>query len=513
MDIKSSLHTHRNHTHRTTGRALALCIASVFAFSVYFSTAQAATLRLNADASSVSAGESITLNIVLNSEGVAVNNAEATIAFPTDMFDILSISKSGSIFSLWVEEPYFSNTTGVITLNGGVPTPGFNGSNGPVVSIVAKAKKKGQAEFVFSNASVRANDGLGTDVLSSKQGKIITITDKAAPAPVEDPIVEVKPSPVSTVTLNVNSPTHPNQDQWYKDVDPLLRWNLPGNVDAVQTAMDTSSRGLPRVTYSPAIEERVVKNVKDGIWYFKVRARTDGAWGPVSTYITRVDTTSPVKKDVSFTYDNAKRILTIHSQITDETSGLDHYEIFINGVLIETVPARNFVNGIYTLNYKTPGDSVVRLVAVDHAGNSVDATGNFYVAEKPSVKPPVQPEQVQVVVQRGDPLEITIGSFTAPFLYVALLLISVVGLLMLIAFSFGRGHSRTFRKLRVHSAFDSEEHNRALAVLKKRLERHLELLHRTRQDRILSREEKEMKEAIEGDLDDIDRMLSERKGE
>jgi hypothetical protein len=152
-------------------------------------------------------------------------------------------------------------------------------------------------------------------------------------------------------------------------------------------------------------------------------------------------------------------------------------------------------------------------VAADYAGNSVDATGNFYVAEKPSVKPPAQPEQVQVVVQRGDPLEITIGSFTAPFLYVALLLISVVGLLMLIAFSFGRGHSRAFRKLRVHSAFDSEENNRALTVLKKRLERHLELLHRTRQDRILSREEKEMKEAIEGDLDDIDRMLSERKGE
>ncbi len=506
MAIKSSLHTKVRYT-------LALFIAGIFVLSS--TSVQAATLKLNADAASVSAGETITLNIVLNSEGVAVNNAEATISFPADLLDIVSISKSGSIFSLWVEEPYFSNTTGVITLNGGVPTPGFNGSNGPVVTIVAKAKKKGQAEFVFSNASVRANDGLGTDVLSGKQGKIITIVDKEKPAPVPvvEPVTEVKPSPVSTVALQINSPTHPNQDQWYKDVDPLFRWDVDGSVDAVQTAIDNTPRGNPRVTYSPAVEEKLVKNLKDGIWYFKVRARTDGVWGPVSTYITRVDTTSPVKKEVTFTYDDTKKVLAINSRITDETSGLDRYEIFINGILIETVPALDFVNGVYNLKYKTPGNSVVRLVAVDHAGNSVDATGTFYVAEKTSVKPQAQPEQVEVTVQRGDLLQMTVGSFTAPFLYVGLSLISLVGLLMLIAFSFGRGHSRVYRKLRVHSEFESEDTSRALAVFKKRLEKHLELLQRTRHGRILSKEEKDIKEAIEGDLDDIDRMLEEKRVE
>ncbi len=505
MAIKSSLHTKVRYT-------LALFIAGIFVLSS--TSAQAATLKLNADAASVSAGDTITLNIVLNSEGVAVNNAEATISFPVDLLDILSISKSGSIFSLWVEEPYFSNTTGVITLNGGVPTPGFNGSNGPVVSIVAKAKKKGQAEFVFSNASVRANDGLGTDVLSSKQGKIITIVDKEKPAPVPvvEPVTEVKPSPVSTVALQINSPTHPNQDQWYKDVDPLFRWDVDGSVDAVQTAIDNTPRGNPRVTYSPAVEEKLVKNLKDGIWYFKVRARTDGVWGPVSTYITRVDTTSPVKKEVTFTYDDTKKVLAINSRITDETSGLDRYEIFINGVLIETVPALDFVNGAYNLKYKTPGDSVVRLVAIDHAGNSIDATGTFRVMEKSS-RPEPQPEPVQVTVHRGDPLVLTVGSFSTPVLYMVLLLISIVGLLMLGAFSFGRHYSRVYRKLKVRSDFDGEDTSKALAVFKKRLERHLDLLQRTRHGRILSKEEKDIKEAIEGDLDDIDRVLEEKKAE
>ena len=42
---------------------------------------------------------------------------------------------------------------------------------------VFKAKKQGTASIVFSDATVRLNDGLGTDVLSRKDSANITIID------------------------------------------------------------------------------------------------------------------------------------------------------------------------------------------------------------------------------------------------------------------------------------------------------------------------------------------------
>jgi len=476
-----------------------LFVTALFLFG--YGSASAATLKINSNSAILSSGETATLNVVLNSEGIAVNNAEATITFPSELFDILSISKAGSIFSLWVEEPYFSNSSGVITLNGGVPTPGFNGSNGPVVSIVVRAKKNGQAEFVFSSAAVRANDGLGTDVLSNKQGKIITVADK------EKPVVEEVPAPApSAVTLQITSPTHPNQDQWYKDIDPIFRWTVPSGVDAIQTTIDNSAGELPHVTYIPTIKEKSVKDLKDGIWYFKVRARKGGNWGPVSTYIARIDNTIPEKKDVAFSYDDNKKILNIKAQITDETSGLDHYEIYINDILIKKVPSTEFIDGSYNLEFKTPGDNTIKLVAIDRAGNSVESLGDFHTTEM------VSPELAEPATS-DERLLITIGSFTAPVIYIAILIIALVILLVLSAFYFGRHYNKLHRKFKVRAALDKGDHNKVLSLLKKRLEKHLEILQRTRHNRILSKEEKDIKVAIEGDLDEVDRALEEEKEE
>ena len=478
--------------------------ATLFATALFlfgYGSASAATLKINSGSTTLSPGDTATLNVVLNSEGIAVNNAEATITFPTELFDVLSISRSGSIFSLWVEEPYFSNSSGVITLDGGVPTPGFNGSNGPVVSIVVRAKKNGQAAFVFSSATVRANDGLGTDVLSSKQGKIITVVEK------EKPVVEEVPVPApSAVTLQITSPTHPNQNQWYKDIDPIFRWAVPSGVDAIQTTIDNSAGELPHVTYIPTIKEKSVKDLKDGIWYFKVRARKGGNWGPVSTYIVRIDNTIPEKKDVAFSYDDNKKVLNINAQITDETSGLDHYEIYINDILIKKVPSAEFIDGSYNLEFKTPGDNTVRLVAIDRAGNSVESSGDFHTTEM------VSPEQAEPATS-DERLLITIGSFSAPVIYIATLIMALVSLLAISAFYFGRHYHRFHRKFQVRAALEKGDHSKVLSLLKKRLEKHLEILQRTRHNRILSKEEKDIKEAIEGDLDEVDRVLEEEKEE
>lgn len=181
----------------------------IFAFGVFFlgyNSASAATLKINSSPATLSPGGIAALSVVLNSEGMAINNAEAKIIFPADLLEVVSISKGGSIFSLWVEEPAYSNVTGIITFNGGIPAPGFTGSYGTAISVVVKAKKTGQADLIFSDAAVRANDGLGTNVLNTKTGKTISIIAK------EKPIIKEIPAAVSEP---IQPATHTNEAVYF----------------------------------------------------------------------------------------------------------------------------------------------------------------------------------------------------------------------------------------------------------------------------------------------------------
>jgi hypothetical protein len=157
-------------------------------FSTLFSSAYAAQIFTSPSKSSVSVDETFRVRVGSDTLGKNINNAEATITFPTDLIQVLSIDSSSSIFNLWVTNPTFSNASGTITFNGGVSNPGFSGSNGTIFWITAKAKKPGSATFKIQDASVRANDGLGTNVISGVKNStvsIVAITEK--PKEVEKP--------------------------------------------------------------------------------------------------------------------------------------------------------------------------------------------------------------------------------------------------------------------------------------------------------------------------------------
>ncbi len=142
----------------------------------------AATLSLSPASSNLSVGNIVSMRVLVDTQGKWINNAEAIIQFPTDLLEVISVTKNPSIFSLWVEEPSFSNFTGKITFNGGIANPGFNGASGSIASITFKAKKSGNASIIFAESALRENDGLGTDILTSRNVGLIQIT---APPPTE----------------------------------------------------------------------------------------------------------------------------------------------------------------------------------------------------------------------------------------------------------------------------------------------------------------------------------------
>ena len=97
--------------------------------------AASASLSLASSRRTISIGETASVSVVLSTGGVSINAASATISFDRSKLEVTSISRSGSVFTLWAEEPTFSNSQGIVSFGGGLPTPGFSGSGATLIRI------------------------------------------------------------------------------------------------------------------------------------------------------------------------------------------------------------------------------------------------------------------------------------------------------------------------------------------------------------------------------------------
>ncbi|MCP6719312.1 MAG: hypothetical protein KJI71_03715 [Patescibacteria group bacterium] len=110
-----------------------------------------------------SAGQTFTLDLMINAEEGFINAVQATIHFSSDELKVIEISITGSVFSLWVQEPTWSNLEGEISFVGGLPSPGFTGEE-KAFTITFRAKAQGQTEIYFSNERILADEPGGRDV-------------------------------------------------------------------------------------------------------------------------------------------------------------------------------------------------------------------------------------------------------------------------------------------------------------------------------------------------------------
>lgn len=385
----------------TYNRAFSVALGVLSLFFFWCGSASAATLGVTANTTVLSPGETTTLRIVVNTEGVAVNNAEAKLSFPSDVIEVVSTSKAGSILSLWVEDVSFSNSAGIITFNGGIPTPGYIGSQGLVVSVVVKAKKAGQAEFVFSNTAVRANDGLGTNVLTSQKGITLSVVGVTVPS---EPTTPQTDTSTSANALVIQSATHPSQTAWYANPEPEFSWTLPEGALEVRTLIGKNPLATPSVSYTPPISKKKVDELPDGTYYFALQVRTASGWGAISRYRVNIDTTPPKPFSITFPHGNTgwEPQPAVFFNTTDNESGISHYEIKIGA---DDKPLRNTPHADsnpYVLPARTPGNYTLLVTAIDNAGN-VRTSSSEYTIE--GIDPPTityYPE----TMEEGDILKI-----------------------------------------------------------------------------------------------------------
>jgi hypothetical protein len=470
----------------------------------------AATLSFSPGSGSYQVGSTVMVSIYTNSSGASLNALSGVVSYPTDVLEVVSVSKNQSIISLWVQEPSFSNNAGTVNFEGIVLNPGYTGANGKILSITFKVKAVGQPAVVFSAGSILANDGEGSEILTSKgQAQFTTL-----PATIITPVVEESPTTPEHSTGNSNneleaiipeviSATHP-PDAWSKQTTGVFNFTLTDDVVALRLLVDDDPVTVPVVTYTPPIHMREISDLTEGVSYLHVQYKTAAGWGTVLHYKLHIDTTTPESISVK---EVAPGTFIVGAK--DASSDISHYEIQIDGGDVSQYIDEG--SHVYSAPIQAPGAHLLQVKAFDMAGNFIVTTLNF-VTNTPPESAVVLPDfpahnlYENALVETGAHI-ITILSVVIPF-------VALVFLLVALLYALWRAHGGLKRRIDKEVLEARVMVDKAFALLQADLVEDIHILEKANAKRKLTREEakilkrlqkniEEAKQAITKEINDI----------
>ncbi len=378
----------------------------------------AATLSVSPATGVYSAGSTFTSRIVVNTSGQSVNAAEGIIKFNPQELTVVSVDRSNSIFNLWVTEPTFSNSAGTISFSGGMPS-GYKGSAGTIFNITFRTKNAGTPKVSLTSGAVLANDGMGTNVLSSMGGATYTV-QALTTSPVPEQIEYVAPANTPSAP-KVISTTHPNPLDWYQNKSASLNWDVPSDVISIRTSLDDNSTSIPTKVYEDPISSINIDDLPEGESFFHIQFKNSDGWGKVSHYRLAIDTVKPTEFQISLleNSDQANPVQTLSLKAVDDTSIVKRYLVRINNndpyEYIDEVSSKTI-----TLPPLLPGRHTVMIEAFDEAGNSIVGNLSFEISSFdrpvfteypneinedviPVIRGKTRPEsEVEVIIKKGD---------------------------------------------------------------------------------------------------------------
>lgn len=348
--------------------------------------AYAADMALSPSTGTYSVGQTFTATVRVVPSGDNVNAVEAALKFDPAVLSVVNVSKDGSVFSLWTTEPTFSNSNGTITFGGGSPTPFKSTSN--IINVTFRTVTAGTGAVSFSEASVLAADGLGTDVFKNSSGATYTVTAATTPTPTPTPTPSTsetpKPANNNEEAIIFGDPPRPPEigstvfldpEVWYNETKGLFTWTLPFDVSALAVEISDNPENRPEENEStivdPPTEEFAItpELIKDGVQYVSINFQNQVGWGAVTNRKLQIDTTPPQPFAINVragTSENSFPLL--HFEASDVTSGIDYYDMTVaDNEPLRITPDEARVG--YLLKDLEDGTYTVKVVATDKAGN------------------------------------------------------------------------------------------------------------------------------------------------
>ncbi len=379
----------------TIKKTIFTIISFLFFFGAIALNASAATIYLLPEERTFSLGEEFTVTVGVRTPDTTINASQAIIHFPSDILELVSVDRTGSIFNFWVEEPTISNENGTLGFIGGT-SKGVSGTSLEIIKLRFKTTGAGVAEITASDAIVTANDGKGTNVLFSTEETSVSVgTKKIAPpplpAPKEPPVtpVEVPKKVIRKATVakatpkapKLRIPLYPDQEKWDNHSgEVVVLWELPTDVIQISTRL---SKIQDKETGTKEKELFTGKNfgvLSEGVWYIRVQFKNNIGWGELAYYKISIDTTPPVSFEIetdSTTTDNPTPEIIFETQ--DSLSGLAETLI-----IIDNKEAIRTTGSSFTLPALTPREHTVLVRIYDNAGNSVEDIVKFDILPLPT---------------------------------------------------------------------------------------------------------------------------------
>ena len=369
--------------HHTFARILVSTLVLLGAFSIVL-IAEAAEVAVSPSTGSYGANQTFTVTIQANPQGKSINAVEAELSFDKTKLSVVSVSKTGSAFSLWTTEPTFSNTAGTISFGGGSPSPFSTRSN--LVSVTFRAVAEGSAAVTVTDASVLAADGMGTDVYTAPVNGSYTVTAATAPTPTT-PTSETPTAPAGTDsdTITFGDPPRAPEagstvfldpETWYAVKTGLFTWEVPFDVDEMALDIASTSDYEPVTVYDPPIEQLSITEdmLVEGVQYFTTRYKNPVGWGGILHRKIMIDSMAPQPFTINVRAGNSQTafpLLTFDAK--DETSGIRMYTLQIgDNEPIELTPDQAQIG--YLLGSLTDGTYTVKVIASDFAGNKRESS-------------------------------------------------------------------------------------------------------------------------------------------
>jgi len=414
------------------GVGLVFCLVSVSCLLPLAVRAAGASLYYSPASGTFFVGSTFDVSVFINTGGENVNAVQVDIKFDPTKLQVASPTAGKSFIEVWVSQPTYSNVKGEMNFIGGVPTPGINTSAGLVSTVTFRAIAPGETTVLFlASSKVLRNDPEGTNILTSTGRGVYNL---------------VIPPPEGP---RIFSTTHPDTNKWYKDNNPTFCWEKEEGVgDELRSSSPFASARVTDFSYSfdqdpKGIPDNVSEGdytcisyseVKDGIWYFHVKAKKAEVWGGTSHYLVQIDTTPPAIfiPTVEPSPKTTEKQLLISFMTTDALSGISYYELKYIDISPEKKEEEvGFFREVFS-PYKLPSLEVGKYLVVVRA---YDVAGNW---REGTVKIQIFPEGI-FLTRRGIQFREWILPWWALILILLIILVSI-------CFYFWQRHRTQFKR-------------------------------------------------------------------
>ncbi len=385
---------------------LPVCILFAFSGGIFTTNVYAAGAALSiVPATAVQViGEPFTVELRVDTGGVAVGTVDATITYDPSTISFVSVSDSGSIFSTLLVDS--SRAYGEIDLSAliqGTDEP-YTGTDGRIGMITFMPLEKTVTEVRIKQGSARsplalsASVATAKDILSNVQSATYTLVPRET-LPPQGVLAAIGAAGAGEVTFE----PVPQSSGWIGTSTVKVAWPLPTGVGAMRIGVSTSSTAIPSKLYPVPVSSTVLEGLSDGEQYVLIQYERNKAWGEVLAVPFKVDATPPDAVLVEpVLRDDGKVGKGYTIKATDRHSGVVSYAIGLDGGELAVWERPD--DGVYVPDVSVSvGVHTLTVSVEDAAGNSTTTDTLLTLAAIASPVLVSAPDRVLT----GDPIEVT----------------------------------------------------------------------------------------------------------